>query len=293
MADEEQAESQEKAKTSRLKLDTASVAGLLLAFGGILCGFMLEEGKASYLLGPSAFLIVVGGCVGATLVANPGAAVMDAVRRLRGVFLSAPEDPRELIETLIQFAMRARKHGIVSLEKDADEIEDPFLKKAMTLAVDGADLQEIRSMLELEIDIQEREAGHAAKVFESAGGYSPTIGIIGAVLGLIMVMRRLNEGPDKIGPGIATAFIATIYGVGLANLFLLPAANKIKARAQKDAQRCELILEGVLSIVEGLNPKLIRTKLEAYQRAAPKPKKNAEPETAPVPPAGESIPAPE
>ena len=156
------AENAGKGLTVRRRPDVATWLGLLVAMGGIMAGFFIEEGKPAYLMGPSAALIVVGGCLGATLVANPVATVLDAARRLGDIFMDAPADLSELIETLIQFAVRARKQGIVSLEDDVNEIGEPFLKKAMTLAVDGADLQEIRSMLELEIDVHEREAGHAA-----------------------------------------------------------------------------------------------------------------------------------
>ena len=258
-------------KTRGRRPDFGTISGLLLASGCILGGFFIEEGRAVYLVGLSAGLIVLGGCLGATLVANPFSLVKGAFRRLGHVFTETPEDRRDLIESIIRYATQARKQGIVSLENDLPKIQDPFLCKALTLAVDGADLQEIRSMLELETDVAEHEAELEAKVLESAGGYAPTIGIIGAVLGLIMVMRRLKEGPEKIGDGIATAFIATIYGVGIANLFFLPAAQKIKVRAQRESQRRELILEGVVSIVEGLNPKLIRTKLDAYDTGGPAP----------------------
>ena len=143
-----------------------------------------------------------------------------------------------------------------------------FLKKALTLAVDGTDLQEIRNMLELEMSLAEHHAEAEAKVYESAGGYAPTVGIIGAVLGLIQVMKNLAN-IDEVGHGIAVAFVATVYGVAVANLFLLPAANKIKARAHAETQRREMILEGVSGIVEGLNPKLVQAKLEAFARSAP------------------------
>jgi chemotaxis protein MotA len=158
----------------------------------------------------------------------------------------------------------------VSLEQEADLIEDPFLRKALNLAVDGTDLQELRKMLELEIALGEHRAEEEARVFEAAGGYAPTIGIIGAVLGLIQVMKNLAN-IDEVGHGIAVAFVATVYGVGSANILFLPAANKIKARAHHEVQAKELMLEGVAGIVEGLNPKLIRSKLEAY--APPKPAK--------------------
>jgi hypothetical protein len=161
------------------------------------------------------------------------------------------------------YATKARKNGLVSLEDEALAIEDPFLRKALNLAVDGTDLQDIRKMLELEIALEEHHAEAEAKVFDSAGGYSPTIGIIGAVMGLIQVMKNLAN-IDEVGRGIAVAFVATVYGVAAANLFFLPAASKIKARATGETQRKELILEGVSGIVEVLNPKLIRIKLEAF-----------------------------
>jgi chemotaxis protein MotA len=173
-----------------------------------------------------------------------------------------------MIEQVIGFATKARKNGLVSLEQEALTIEDPFLKKALTLAVDGTDLLEIRKMLELQICLEEENAEAEAKVFECAGGYAPTVGIIGAVMGLIQVMKNLAN-IDEVGHGIAVAFVATVYGVGLANLFLLPAASKIKARAHAEIERKELILEGVAGIVEGLNPKLIRSKLECYSHKKP------------------------
>jgi chemotaxis protein MotA len=181
-------------------------------------------------------------------------------------------------EEIIEYATKARKNGIVSLEQEAAEIEDPFLRKALNLAVDGADLQELRSMMELQIAVDEHRVEAEARVFESAGGYAPTIGIIGAVMGLIQVMKHLAN-IDEVGHGIAVAFVATVYGVGASNLFFLPVANKIKARAHEETERRELILEGVVGIVEGLNPKLIRSKLEIYSgNESEKPKTGREAE---------------
>jgi chemotaxis protein MotA len=255
-----------KVKKGGLRPDVATLLGLLLGVGGILAGFYLEHGTPGQMIGKSAALIVFGGTLGATLVANPLSLITGALRRLRDVFVEPPGNPGALMESIIRYATRARKDGLVSLEQDAEAIEDPFLRKALGLAVDGADLQEIRSMLELEIDVEEQRREKEAKVFESAGGYAPTIGIIGAVLGLILVMNHLDD-MKEVGKGIAAAFVATIYGVGSANLLFLPAAHKLKARAQAETERRELILEGVVGLVEGLNPKLIRSKLEAYANA--------------------------
>ncbi len=163
------------------------------------------------------------------------------------------------------FATRARRDGLVSLEHDVESIPDPFFRKALTHAVDGTDLQDLRRIMELELELAERHGEAEARVFEAAGGYAPTIGIIGAVLGLIQVMKHL-EDIEAVGHGIAVAFVATVYGVGLANLFLLPTASKLKLRLQQSLQMKELMLEGVLSIAEGLNPKLIQSKLDAFQQ---------------------------
>lgn len=255
-------------KSGGARPDVATVLGLLLAVGGVLCGFYLEHGTTGQMLGKSAALIVLGGTVGATLVANPLPLVRAAVLRLKDVFFEPPSDSSALVESIVLYATRARRDGLVSLEQEVESIEDPFLRKALTLAVDGADLQEIRAMLELEITVDEQRREREAKVFEAAGGYAPTIGIIGAVLGLILVMNQLDN-MKEVGKGIAAAFVATIYGVGSANLFFLPAAHKLKVRAHTETERRELILEGVVGVVEGLNPKLIRSKLEAYAAAAP------------------------
>ena len=180
----------------------------------------------------------------------------------------------DAIETIIGYATQARKQGIVTLEQEAEKVEDPFLRKALNLAVDGMELSQIRTVMEIEIDLLEQRGEAEAKAFETAGGYSPTIGIIGAVLGLMQVMKNLAN-IDEVGKGIAAAFVATVYGVGIANLFFLPAGGKLRARLRSEIQLRELMLLGVLSIVEGLNPKLIRTKLDAYIVQSPSKLKSA------------------
>jgi chemotaxis protein MotA len=274
MSEEIPAQSAAKPKSSA-RPDVATLAGLVLAFAGILGGLLIEGGKIKDIAQFTAALIVLGGTVGAVMVSTPLAVLIGAARRLLGVFLDDTQPMEGLIEELIEYATKARKQGLVSLEQQALLIADPFLRKALNLAVDGTDLQEIRKMLELEIDLEQHHADEEAKVFENAGGYAPTIGIIGAVLGLIQVMKNLAN-IDGVGHGIAVSFVATVYGVGSANLFFLPAATKIKSRSHSQTQRKELILEGVCGIVEGLNPKLIRSKLEAYMpHGAEKKKKDA------------------
>jgi chemotaxis protein MotA len=242
----------------------ATVGGLILSFGGIVGGLILEGGKVRDISQLTAAIIVLGGTCGAVMVSTPMNILLGAVRRLVHVFLDKTEPAEAVIEELIGYAAAARRSGLVSLENDALQVQDPFLRKALNLAVDGTDLQEIRGMMQLEIELSENRALAESKVFESGGGYSPTIGIIGAVLGLIQVMKNLAN-IEEVGHGIAVAFVATVYGVGLANLVLLPAATKIKARIESETSLKELKLEGVVAIVEGMNPKLIRGKLEAYQ----------------------------
>lgn len=251
------------ARTARGKPDIASIGGVVLAFAGIIGGLLLEGGSVADIRQVTAALIVVGGTVGAVMINTPLHIFISASKRLADVFFDRTAEPGALIEEIIEYAVKARKNGVVSLEKEAESVADPFLKKALTLAVDGTDLQEIQRMLELELELDEHRIESEAKVYESAGGYAPTIGIIGAVLGLIQVMKHLDK-IDEVGHGIAVAFVATVYGVAIANLFFLPAANKIKARGQAESRRKEMILEGVGGIVEGLNPKLIRSKIEAY-----------------------------
>jgi chemotaxis protein MotA len=243
--------------------DFASFGGLIVAAGGIVGGLVLDGGNVSDIRQVTAAIIVLGGTLGAVMVTSPISSLIRAVKGLKNVFFEEVIDMDAAVDEIIGYASKARKSSIISLEEDLDKIADPFLKKALSLAIDGTDLKELRKMMDLEIFQAEKRDESAAKVYESAGGYSPTIGIIGAVMGLIQVMKHL-ENIDEVGRGIAIAFVATVYGVAIANLFFLPTAGKLKARIVKDVQVKELVLEGVGSIIEGMNPKLIRVKLEAF-----------------------------
>jgi chemotaxis protein MotA len=271
----ETAASTRKSARGGARPDVATLAGLVIAIGGITGGLVLEGGKIAQIIQPTAALIVFGGTLGAVMITTPMRVLRSSLRWTVAVFLERHSSPDAVIEEVIGHATKARKNGIVSLEQDAMQTEDPFLRKALNLAVDGTDLQEIRKMMELEMAVEEQRAEAAAKAFEAAGGYAPTIGIIGAVLGLIQVMQHIAD-VDEVGKGIAVAFVATIYGVGAANIFFIPAAGKIRSRAHAAGEIRELMLEGVSGIVEGLNPKLIRVKLEAYTHAPPKAKAKAE-----------------
>src|SRR5258708_8029445 len=216
-------------KPAGARLDFASIGGIVLALGGIIGGLLLEGGKISDISQFTAALIVLGGTFGAVMVSTPLVVLKGAIMRLVHVFLDKTQAPDAAIQELIGYATKARKNGLVSLEREAMEIKDPFLRKALTLGVDGTDIQEIRSMIQLEMEISETRGQEAAKGFEKAGGDSPTGGLIGPVMGLIQVMKNLAN-IEEGGHGIAVAFVATGYGVAIANLFLLPAGNKIKCR---------------------------------------------------------------
>jgi chemotaxis protein MotA len=248
---------------TKAKLDLATLAGLLFALGGIVGGLLLEGGKITDIAQYTAAMIVFAGTLGAVMVTTPMPLLLAAVKRTKDVFWETTPPYRAVIAQLLTLARQARRSGLVSLEQEANGLADPFLKKALMLAVDGADLQDVRRIMELEIEAAERRGEAEAKVFETAGGYSPTIGIIGAVLGLIQVMKHL-EDIERVGHGIAVAFVATVYGVGLANLVLLPAGSKLKARLGQSLGLKELMLEGVIGLAEGMNPQLLQSKLESF-----------------------------
>jgi chemotaxis protein MotA len=254
---------QSKTQTSSARPDFATIGGLILALGGIAAGLLMEGGKLQDIAQVTSALIVLGGTLGAVMITTPLPVLLRAAKQFSSVILGRVPATDEIVEEIIGYAVQARKNGIVSLEQEAAAIGDPFLRKALGLAVDGIESDKIRDIMELEIEIFEQRSEAEAKVFEAAGGYAPTIGIIGAVLGLIQVMKSLAD-IDEVGRGIAVAFVATIYGVGAANIIFLPVANKLKARAKEAVQMREMMLQGVLSIAEGLNQKLIRMQLEAY-----------------------------
>jgi len=246
-------------------LDIAALLGVCVALGGILTGLVLEGGRIADVVQFTGALIVFDGTAGAVMLTTPFSIVRSAVRRLKKVLFEERNSTKERIEEILVYAAKARKNGIVSLEADAAAIGDPFLHKAVMLAVDGTELQSLRSMMELEMRVEMGDADTDARVYEAAGGYAPTIGIVGAVIGLIQVMKHLDD-IQQVGHGIAVAFVATIYGVASANLLFLPLAQKIRIRAMQSMRSKELMLEGVIGIIEGMNPRLIRRKLEAFSR---------------------------
>lgn len=244
-------------------MDKATWTGLLVAIGGIVLGLLLEGGNLGQILQPTAAMIVFGGTLGAVLIQFPLPVVIGSFKRLANVFFETNGEGQHWVTELVGYANKARRDGIVSLDNELESIEQPFLKKSLMLAVDGTEPQELRKMMAMEMTNRAERDERFPSVFEAAGGFSPTIGIIGAVLGLIQVMQHLDK-IDEVGRGIAVAFVATIYGVGAANLFFLPAAGKLRIRIREEQIVQELLLEGVICILEGMNPRMLETKLLGF-----------------------------
>jgi chemotaxis protein MotA len=259
-------------------MDKGTIVGVIIAMGAILVGLTLEGGKVGQILQPTAALIVFGGTLGAIMVQFPFEVVITAFLSLATIFFMPKSEPLGVIREIVAIAYKARREGIVSLDRDLDKVQNPFLRRSLMLAVDGTEPSELRKMMELELEKQGEYEENTPKVFESAGGFSPTIGIIGAILGLIQVMQHLDN-ITEVGKGIAVAFVATIYGVGAANLILLPAAGKLKIRIREGQVIREMMLEGVVSILEGMNPRMIETKLFSYLAEMPVPSREQEART--------------
>ncbi|MDO8426510.1 MAG: flagellar motor protein [Deltaproteobacteria bacterium] len=252
-------------------MDLLTVIGLVLGFGAIIGGQVLEGGSLHSIMQPTAAIIVVGGTVGAVLVNYSFSTFLLALKNARLAFFNHKADPKSTIKLISELAGIARKEGLLALESRVKRVEDPFLKKGLQLVVDGAEPKLTREILEIEIAYAEEYQNTSAKVFESAGGYSPTIGILGAVLGLIHVMENLAD-PSKLGSGIAVAFVATVYGVGTANLLWIPMAGKLKFKIREEAILKEMIIEGLIALSEGENPRRVEEKLAGFLRESDKKK---------------------
>ena len=244
-------------------MDINSILGIILALGAILGGNILEGGHTESLMQFTAFVIVMGGTVAAVMVQLPLAQFLGGWKMLGWVFMPPKVHPEQAIEKIVNWSNIARKEGLLGLEQISEQEPDLFARKGLQLLVDGSEPEMIRGVLEVDITTKEQHSMGSAKMYEAMGGYAPTIGILGAVMGLIHVMNNLAD-PSKLGSGIAVAFVATIYGVGSANLFFLPFANKLKGVINGQTRYQEMIMEGVISIAEGENPRNIETKLQGY-----------------------------
>jgi chemotaxis protein MotA len=251
-------------------MDLATLLGIVVAFGMIIGGQILEGGHPGSLAQPTAAMIVLGGTAGAIMVCFPMKDLVRGIKLAKLAFTDPKEDVAGTAKEIVEYAGIARREGVLALEGLLPDVKDPFLRKALSYVVDGVDADVARDSLETSIAIENAEKTVAAKVWESAGGFCPTIGIIGAVLGLIHVMENLSD-PSKLGSGIAVAFVATVYGVGAANIFFLPMATKMKRKFALEKERRVMIVEGVMAIQEGLNPRILEEKLRAYTGHAASP----------------------
>lgn len=244
-------------------MDIATLIGIIAGIAAVISGFLWEGGQLSGLVQKTAALIVFGGTIAAVVASFPSHRLRTIPAAVRMAFGRNDNDPRKWMEELVDMSSTARRSGVLALERQVMDHPHPFLKDGIQMVVDGTDQDVIRQIMELEIDSVEQKHEGYAKIFESAGGYAPTMGIIGTVMGLIQVLGSLTD-PTGLGPAIAVAFTATLYGVASANLIFLPIASKIKSRSAEDIQMMEMLLEGVLAIQNGENPHLVRKRLESF-----------------------------
>ncbi len=244
-------------------MDKTTIPGIALSLAMILIGQKLEGGHAGSLLQLTALMIVIGGTLGAVLVSYPLGEVISGIKGFKTALVERPNDIVSLMSQLVELATVARRDGVLALESKMTEVKDPFLKRALGFLVDGVEASVARNTLETEIEVEAEEQTVVAKIWGDFGALCPTVGVLGAVLGLIHVMENLDN-PSALGPGIAVAFVATVYGVGVANLIALPISNKLKRRVALEKERKTLIAEGVLSIQEGLNPRILEEKLKSF-----------------------------
>ncbi|PIQ28630.1 motility protein A [bacterium (Candidatus Blackallbacteria) CG17_big_fil_post_rev_8_21_14_2_50_48_46] len=248
-------------------MDLTAPIGLLIALVGIVGGRVLEGGNPLFLIQHTAFVIVFGGTVGAMIYGSRSLDILSFPKHLRKTFVKNEIHPEEVIPQLVRFAEKARREGLLSLEREVPNVQDEYLKQGLQLVADGTDPEIVKSIMTIQLEQQETRHERVIKMYESGAGYAPTIGIIGAVLGLISVMEHLHLGIEKVGPGIAVAFVATIYGLVLANILLFPMAGKLKLNSHAELHVREMILEGILSIQAGDNPRIIEERLKAFLSA--------------------------
>ncbi|MFQ5513172.1 MAG: flagellar motor protein [Myxococcota bacterium] len=244
-------------------MDLTTIAGILVGVSCIVLGQLMEGGNVASLAVGAAAVIVLGGTAGAVLISFPASDLRRALRQIRNVIAIRNEPTGPLIPRIVGIARKCRREGLLVLEAEAKQTRDPFLRQALLALVDGNDVEAMRALLNQVIDQQEQFQEPGVLLFETAGAFAPTIGILGAVIGLIQVMENLAD-PSSLGSGIAVAFVATVYGVGSANLLFLPSASKLRLKIQEERRRREMIVEGLCSIQEGLNPHHIEKRLQIF-----------------------------
>jgi chemotaxis protein MotA len=244
-------------------MDVTTVVGLVVGIGAVLVSFLMEGGHMSSLLQAPAMILVICGTIGASIITTPFHHLKSLPKLFRIILFEKQLNPQQLVEIIYDLAQKSRKNGLLSLEKEMENIKDSFMRKAIQLAIDGFETNKIREILEIEMSYIEERHKVGAVFFQKMGGFSPTLGIIGTVLGLIHALGNM-ESSSSMAASIASAFIATLWGVSLANLIYLPISDKLKAKHQEEALYLEIICEGVLSLAMGDNPRVIRMKLVSF-----------------------------
>lgn len=254
-------------------MELSTPVGLILGFGAMIGGFVIEGGSPASLLNVSAAIIVIGGTFAAALVSFPLKNVLTLPKLIMQSFFAPPGDPQEIVQAFVDLADKARREGLLAMEEDSKNIEDPFMRKGIMLVVDGVDPEVVRDILETDAALVAERHAVGQAIFAAMGGYAPTMGIIGTVMGLVNVLSNLAE-PEELGHSIAVAFIATLYGVVTANILWLPMGTKLKQKSEKELHMRHLMIEGVLAVQAGENPRIVREKLDAF--LAPKERSSAE-----------------
>ena len=244
-------------------MNISTPIGLVVGFGALVLGLVLENGELVSFVKPSAAAIVFGGTIGAALISFPGAIMAQLPKRILQTFVHKEESPLAVADTLLRLAERARREGLLALEEELPKIENPLLRKGVMLVVDGTDPELVKSVLSADMSVSEREEENVVSLLEAMGGYAPTMGIIGTVMGLVNVLSKMTD-PTHLGESIAVAFIATFYGISSANLLWLPLGSKLKKQAENGRMLYEMILEGLASIQSGENPRILRERLQPY-----------------------------
>lgn len=244
-------------------MDLSTVLGLVIGFGSLVVAVLMDGGHLGQMWLLSAFILIVGGTVGATTISYPMAQIAQIPKLIGKAFFNKPLDLNGTIDTLVDLVEKARREGLLALQNETSTIDDEYMVRGIELIVDGTDPQAVRTIMETEIAFIEKRHQSGYGIFDTAGGYAPTIGILGTVMGLVHVLSNLDDS-EKLGPMVAVAFMATFYGIFTANLFWLPIASKLKVRSSEEVLLKEIVLEGVLSMQAGESPRIVREKLEVF-----------------------------
>jgi chemotaxis protein MotA len=245
-------------------MDIATVIGLCMSWGGLIFAVLIVGGHLGAFFAVDALFIIFAGTLGATLVSYPMSTILNAINVAKNAFVARELDYMSAVSTMVNFATKARREGLLGLEEDVDGLEDKFLQKGMQLVVDGTDAALVRNIMETDLVYLEARHKQGESIFTTMGGYSPTLGIVGTVMGLIHVLSVVGDDPSAMMKGVATAFIATFYGISSANLVFLPIAGKLKVRSEEEVLMRQVMIEGVLSISAGDNPRIVEEKLKAF-----------------------------